>query len=67
MARKILETEIYAHTIEFWWDDEESREIDEVDEEHISRLLKVGFVEGELNRYDHETDQVATGWWSIVG
>lgn len=60
-------TEIYAHTIEFWWDDKEDREMDEVDKEHVVGLLSSGFVEGELNQYDHETEQDVSGWWRIVG
>lgn len=64
-GRNVFETEIYAHKIVYWWHDEADRELDEVDEEQISRLLKGGFVEGELNQYDHELEQVATGWWRI--
>ncbi|WP_426455382.1 hypothetical protein ACP26L_35940 (plasmid) [Paenibacillus sp. S-38] len=60
------ETTIDSHAIKFRWDDGEDRGIDAVDRKLISRLLKMGLYEEELNQYDPKTEGAATGWWEFV-
>jgi hypothetical protein len=68
MARwenKMYET-IYAHRIEYSWEDGIKRKLDECDIEHIQSLLKEDYVQGELCQYDHEKETEQYGWWSIA-
>ena len=54
---------ICAHTIEYWYDDD-NHEMDESSEEHIKNLLIEGYVEGELCDMI-ESEGELRGWWNI--
>jgi hypothetical protein len=53
--------------IEYYWecDTKENRELNDVDIDHISTLLKNGCVQGELCQYDNDTEEEVYGWWKI--
>lgn len=56
---------ICAHWIEYWFNEDENKELDESSIEHIQNLLKENYVEGELCQYDDETETEYYGWWKI--
>ena len=58
-------TRLCSHRIEYWWEDEKDRELDELSEEYIVNLLIDNYVQGELCFYDLETDTDIGGWWRI--
>lgn len=60
-----LETEILLHPIEYYFRNDSERELTESDEEHIKQMITEGYVEGELNSYDPETEEEFSGWWKI--
>jgi len=61
-----MNTSIYAHEIEYSWNDGHLRELNEADIEHIQSMLKEDYVSGELCQYDVETKDEHKGWWKIT-
>lgn len=60
-------TEILQHRINYWYRDDFDGEMDECDIEHIEKLIKGGYIEGELVTTDPENpDESHWGWWGIV-
>lgn len=57
---------ILQHNIDYWFREDESRQLDECDIEHIEEQIKEGMVEGELCQYDTKTDETFYGWWKIL-
>jgi hypothetical protein len=57
---------ICSHDIVYWFEDDDDRELDECDIEHIQDKLIENFVEGEICQYDGDTDETFYGWWQIV-
>ena len=39
--------------------------MDEASVEHVEKLIKQGYIEGELCYYDSENDTEYRGWWAI--
>jgi hypothetical protein len=60
-------TRINDQTIEYWWlqDHKENRLMDDADIEHVTELLKEGYVQGELCQYEYEPEVEIRGWWRI--
>lgn len=60
-------TEILQHRIKFWLEGEDApTELDEASEEHIERMIRQGFREGELLVMGGEDFQTEfRGWWGI--
>lgn len=56
--------QICAHTIEYWYDDD-NHEMDESSQDHVKNCLIDNCVEGELCDYDNKTDSELRGWWKI--
>ncbi len=63
--RIIMNEKIYAHNINYWWNDNKGRELDECDIEHIQECLKEDYEQGELCQYDEKKDKTYYGWWTI--
>lgn len=62
-----MKTEIIAgHEIEYNFFDGTNREMNDIDIDHVRSLVVEGFVAGELNQYDHETEEEIRGWWKKV-
>ncbi|AJE50317.1 MULTISPECIES: hypothetical protein [Paenibacillus] len=59
-----MKTEIIiGHEVDYEFFNDEDREMDEVDIEHVSKLLAAGYTQGELKQYDSEEDKEYSGWW----
>lgn len=58
-------TTIYAHEIEYSWEDGEVRQLDESDVNHIKSLLKDDYRAGEFFQYDSVAEKAYVGWWKI--
>lgn len=56
---------LYAHTIEYWWDEECNFPLSETDEEHIGKMLANNCNQGELCSINPENDEEIWGWWII--
>ena len=57
---------IKGHEVDYNFFDSENRTMNDVDIEHVGALLEQGYVEGELNQYDHDTDNEVRGWWKKI-
>jgi hypothetical protein len=54
---------ILFHEISYYYDNDQK--MPEIEEEHVKEMINNGFSSGELNFYDHKTDQEIRGWWEI--
>lgn len=62
-------TEILQHRISWWLRDKDDlptpTELDECSVEHIERLIKEGYNQGDLCVLGDDGDTEWRGWWSI--
>lgn len=59
-------TEILQHRIEWWLgEDDAPDEMDETSIEHIEKLIKEGYNQGELCVLGDDGDTEYRGWWAI--
>lgn len=58
---------ILFHDVEYWYRDYPEMKLPESEEEHIIYMINQGYSSGELNYYDHKSDQEYSGWWQIKG
>lgn len=61
-----MKTEIYLHTIEYWYEMREDMMLTDSDEEHIENMISQRCHEGELVTFDNESEEEVYGWWKIV-
>lgn len=55
---------IAGHAIEYWYTEDVDVSMNEIDIEHVKRLLSEGFVEGELITTSETNPQMSYyGWW----
>lgn len=55
---------ILQHTISYWYHEGYEGTPTEIDEEHITKLITEGYIEGELCTMD-DNENVHYGWWAI--
>jgi len=68
-----MNIEILQHRINYNWLDDEERELNEFDIKYIEELIKKGYNQGELWRYEEDKtyrqeDRIQNhfrGWWNI--
>lgn len=58
-------TEILQHEIDYFFREDDTRELDECDIEHIENMIKEGYSSGELCQHNSNTDEEYRGWWGI--
>lgn len=56
---------IYSHNIDYWFNEDDNRELDECDIEHIGNCLAENNNQGELLYTDEKTGVEYRGWWII--
>lgn len=57
---------IIGHEVEYTFFNDEDREMDDNDIEHVRSLLAQGYTQGELQQYDSEDSKQYSGWWNKV-
>lgn len=62
-----MKARILFHEIEYWFEMDENKELEEIDEEYIKEMLNDGYSSGQLVHYDEEVDTESYGWWQIKG
>ena len=62
---KMKTERICAHWIEYCFNEDEERELDDSDIEHIRECLIENYTQGELCQQDNETEETYYGWWNI--
>lgn len=58
--------EIHNNLVAFDYGNIDMKELPESEENHIETMIKQGFLCGELNYYDVNTDTEHRGWWEII-
>lgn len=65
-GKNYMTTKIYAHTIEYWWKDDEPRELNAEDVGRIKSGLERNQTEGALYRSNIDGETIYSGCWIIL-
>lgn len=63
---KNKEIEILLHTISYFYHDDSNMDMPESDIEHVEKMIKDGYREGELCCIPAYKEIAVYGWWKII-